>query len=463
MMDEFTLARLEGKEDLSTAFFADSNNTTAIGRTICAMLNSGGGAILCGVADGQVLGVSTSKRKHRNMVQSFREAISPTPVLTGDLETIDGKSVAVIEVPSGNDRPYVYEGAVYIRRSASTKAADAAALRSMVRAGATAERWERRLSPAMQDEDLDRAEVRAMAAHANDSGRFEFKERNSEQGILREISLWTSEGFTQAADVLFSRTPWRRHPQCRVQWVEHKDGKGADTYANHKWLQGPMLRVCRELFELLRTANTVSSVFKGHAVARHDAPAYSEHALREGVVNALVHRDYSSYSGGVRISVYGDRLEIWNFGRLPDGLKAADLKKDHPSILINPDITQTFYLAGMMEGIGRGTQKIVAECRKLGAKPPVWSDSPSGVTLTIFAAEQGQARSDLNERQRALLDHLVAGEEIDVALYRESFARDITDRQARRDLSELVEIGVLMRIGRGPATKFVRTAQANRT
>ena len=114
-----------------------------------------------------------------------------------------------------------------------------------------------------------------------------------------------------------------------------------------------------------------------------------------------------------------------------------------------------------MERIGRGTQKIVDACREAGLPLPVWDDQPSGVTLTL----SGPGRADelvaaLNSRQQAMLKTLAAGDSIALGEYYRQFAADVSERQARRDLETLLEIGAVTRGGAGSTTRHVRT---NRT
>ena len=114
-----------------------------------------------------------------------------------------------------------------------------------------------------------------------------------------------------------------------------------------------------------------------------------------------------------------------------------------------------------MERIGRGTQKIIDACREYGLPLPVWDDQPSGVTLTLSgpgrAAEMVAA---LNSRQQALLKALAVGEGIALGEYHRQHAADVSERQARRDLETLHEIGAVAREGAGSKTRYVRT---NRT
>lgn len=111
-------------------------------------------------------------------------------------------------------------------------------------------------------------------------------------------------------------------------------------------------------------------------------------AIREGIVNAFAHRDYSSFSGGIKVEISPVRLQIWNSGSLPDGVDADKLQQGHISVLRNPDIAHALYLQGYIEKLGRGSVLIRQACEENGLAPPVWySEGNSGVTLTFLTPE----------------------------------------------------------------------------
>ena len=120
----------------------------------------------------------------------------------------------------------------------------------------------------------------------------------------------------------------------------------------------------------------------------------------------------------------------------------------HASILINPDICHIFYLRGLMERVGRGTYKMVRECRQFGMRTPQWKNVTSGVRLTLFAPT-GDIALELNQRQRALLEQTEPGSQIVTTEFHQRFAPKIGLRQARRDLEQLEEFGFLSRSGTG--------------
>ena len=437
--------------------FKSSFDLRQIGRVACSFLNTGGGMIVCGVTnDGHVTGIQGDVvEQARHAEFELKRTISPLPFLSADVETVDGVGIVVVEVSKGVDGPYVFEGGVWLRVGSRTKAADAGELRALLRSDLPAERWERQVSPLMTAEDVDPDELQATVREARRRGVFPFSNPDDDALVLKDLMALTSSGFTQGGDLLFSRRPSRRHPQCRAQLLVFSSDKVGGTYEDNRSFEGPLVRVCSEMVSAVTALVPTRSTFRGGDVLRGDQPAYDTLAIREGIVNAFVHRDYASYSGGLRISVYGDRIEVWNSGSLPHGIKPKDLSRDHPSILVNPDVSQLFYLRGWMERIGRGTEFIATASKSIGAPAPQWRDTAAGVTLTMFSSHSREQQS-LNRRQAALVEALAVNDVITLRDYLVNFGEGITDRQARRDLEELVRASLLDVEGAGRSTVYRR-------
>jgi ATP-dependent DNA helicase RecG len=463
MISDLIRKQIRQGEDKGTDLKIDIRNLDAIAKTVCAFLNTLGGTVFCGVDDtGKLVGVENANACVPTIHAYLLKSITPKALFTVNVDIEDGKSMISIEVPEGKDRPYVFAGSVYVREGSSTRMADAATLREMVQSqSVAAERWERRPSMAMEEGDLDRDEVRRTAEQARESGRFEFDGDADDTQILRALAVYSAKGFSQAADVLFAKNPARRHPQTRVRVTRFASNKRGDAYLDDRLLQGPLVKVFEQAFAILSQHVRWEARFQVGDVRRSDRPEYPFEALREGLVNAVVHRDYSGFSGGVTVGIYPDRIEIWNSGHFPEGLLPSDLKKNHPSLPTNPDIAHVFYLRGLMERIGRGGQLIVHACLKHSLPAPKWFDRPTGVTLTIFGRTGHEAEFlSPNARQQALLMQLGGGEQIRPGEYHHRFAVEVSDRQARRDLVELEEAGLLLRIGKGAGTLYRRTDRA---
>lgn len=115
---------------------------------------------------------------------------------------------------------------------------------------------------------------------------------------------------------------------------------------------------------------------------RIEKDQYPIQALREMLLNALVHRTYMGAT--IQMRVFDDKLSIWNEGGLPFGLSLEDLKSEHNSRPRNPLIANACFFAGYIDTWGRGTLKVIDACLKAGLPEPVISEMNGGVQITIF-------------------------------------------------------------------------------
>jgi ATP-dependent DNA helicase RecG len=421
----------------------------AIAATVCAMLNTDGGTVLVEATPGEKSPAAELNRLKEHLLR----AISPKALWSATL--VSEPSVCyLIEVPAGSDRPYVAGGTIYVRVGDKTQQADSSTVQQFVRAQfGDSERWERRLIPALSIRELDTESLRVVVDTARRARNYEFRQPDNLQQVLRDLSLSREGQITNAGEVLFGKAPMLRLPQVRVRATVFASDKGG-SFADNRVFEGHALEMMDSVFKFVRQHTPVVSSFPSGSLKRKDRIAYPEKAVREGLLNAFVHRDYSAFDGGMAVNLYPGRLVVWNSGALPAGMTAGDLRKNHESKPRNPDIAHVFYLNGHMERIGRGTQNIVEWCKSEGLPSPTWKSDENGVTLTFFAGTRG-TDVRLNLRQKNLLKELRPGGVIKPAEYYDRFA--VSERQGRRDLGDLVKAGWLSREGDGPATQFRRT------
>jgi ATP-dependent DNA helicase RecG len=449
--------QIKGGEKVNIAFVEDAADAAGIAATVCALLNTNGGIVFVGVTpNGDVRGVGDQPDAVRKELElALQKTIAPKALFTLSIDVEEGASILSIEVPEGRDTPYVTDGRVFVRSGKRSVAASPEELRRVVQVRAVEpNRWERRPSAALELDDLDLDQINATIEESQELGRLQFRTPSDPSGALRELNLVGPNGFTNGCDVLFAKRPAARHPQCRVRFIRYETDKTGSAYLDDLWFDAPLANVIELLIEQIGRQVSVQAYFPPGEHVRQDRFNYSIEALREGIVNAVAHRDYASFSGGVSVSVFPDRIEIWNSGRLPREISVSALKRPHPSIPVNPDIAHVLYLRRLMERVGRGTQKIVAACDELNARPPVWKNETSGVTLTIFSAAAAPGPS-LNPRQAQLLETLRPGDVLKLWDY--VGQHEISDRQARRDLAELEEFGLVRKSGRARATVYQRT------
>ena len=184
--------------------------------------------------------------------------------------------------------------------------------------------------------------------------------------------------------------------------------------------------------------------YKG--LERMEPLEYPEPALREAILNAIIHKDYSSTY--IFLRVYDDRLHLWNPGSLPEELSIEELKKEHSSYPRNRNIANVFFKAGYIESWGRGTNKIIETCIEAGLPEPLIEEEQGGFSITFLKdiyTEEFFKRQNLEERQVNALLYIKEYGSINNAQYQQ--LADISKRTASRDLQELIERGFIQKSG----------------
>jgi ATP-dependent DNA helicase RecG len=453
---------LRDGESVHVEFLGTIPDPLELARHVVGMLNATGGSIYIGVDDrGEVLGVSGAEDSRAELQRKVNELISPSALFDVVPEDVDGRTVLTVIVPPGASGPYMCDGKIMTRESDATRLATIDEVhRWLQRSVSEAVRWERRPAVELSKEDLDLQEVRRTTQEPESRVRLQTESGHGPEGILKAFGMMSQGRYTNAADVCFGKDPSIRNAQVRLRAFAFEKGKGGD-YRDHRDIHGPIAAVIEQAVAFVRRNTWISAEFLDGALRRDVSAEYPLQALREGVVNAMAHRDYASFSSGATIMLYPDRLEIWNSGALPEGWKAGNLKRDHPSLPKNPDIAHYLYVRGYMERIGRGTQKIMDACTAVGLKAPAWKVDRDGVTLVIYAAKPQGPKSpklpELNERMLQFLQTVVPGQSVTTLVYTRRVTETITERQARRDLQDLVELGFLKKEGSTKATRYIRT------
>lgn len=448
---------LRKRESERLEFKTASADVRSIAAAVCALLNGKGGTVVVGVGErGTVERLARPNQQVRKIETFLHDKVSPSSLLSVNVAAATEGKVIVIEVPAGSEKPYVCDGSIFIRQGRRTVAADAGTIRSLVaQQHSEPTSWEKLPAAGLDFEDLSSDEIRQTVDEAQRSRNYTFREPDDLAAVLSDLSLMQSGTLTNGADVLFARNPSGRLPQTRIRATVFSAGKGSD-FVDDRLFEGNALSLLEQVFGFVQQHVRVESKFKPGKVTREDRPQYPFWALREGLVNAIIHRDYSVFTGGMTVGIYPNRIEIWNTGRLPQGWSMSDLKKDHPSQPANPHMAHVFYLRGIIERVGRGTLKILDECKAAGLRAPQWTETTGGITL-VFHGERRKIR--LNQRQRELLERLPPGTELRPGDYYAEMQDEVSQRQAQRDLSELESGGWLRQQGEGRATIYVRTEQ----
>ena len=425
-------------------------------RELAAFANTRGGTLLVGVTDdGEVTGWGEGDLDAlaSKITDSLR--VHPTALRTDEVK---GKRVLIASVSEAQS-PIAYRGRYYHRIGATTREIPAGELTRFLtkRTGQTwdalpAERSLEEVSGEALEQFVQRASDRLPAADPGEK----------KSSLLRKLDLLTEDQApTRAALLLFGNDPQALSFAAHVRMGRFKDDI---TIVDEAALKGTLFDQLDEAMRRFRQYLEVRYEIPGEgegkegleAVQRREVWAYPLEALREAVVNALVHRDYAAL-GNIEVRVYDNRVTIDSPGGLPEGITLEELKMPrHASIQRNPRLAQAFYYAGLVERWGTGTTRIAEACRERGLPAPEFEASEDRFTVTFQQdpyTEKRLRELGLTDRQVLIMRH--AKEEGSISNASVQQLTEVSKRTASRDLSALEEQGLLRRIGEtGKGTRY---------
>ena len=272
---------------------------------------------------------------------------------------------------------------------------------------------------------------------------------------LTHLNLVSDGNITNAAMLLFGVNPQRYATSAVVKCAHFHGTEVAKPVPSHQVFEGTLFEQVDGAvdFVMSKLSRTVGTRASGpEAPIEYEVP---KAALAEIIVNAVAHRDYTS-AASVQVFVFADRVEVWNPGHLPRGLRLDDLRVPHSSEPVNPLIARPLYLAHYIESLGTGTLDVIRLCREAGLPLPEFQQRGSQFVVTLWrdwVTAEVLARVDLNDRQRKALTHLKSEGRLTNKQYQE--LAGVTDRTALRDLDDLVREGLVAKVGKGRGTHYV--------
>lgn len=315
-------------------------------KSVVAFANTDGGTLLVGIDDDStVCGLSNADETAVQIVNSLTDGIKPDVGLFVKVspECREGKFVVVVEVARGSDRPYYLSdkglrpSGVYVRRGASSVPASDAEIRAMIKASSGDSFEETRAVV----QDLTFVEARRV-----------FGESGLAWGSaqMRTLGLVSEDG-------LFTNLAWLLSDQCTAETKAAVfQGNTKLNFRTRREFSGSLLRQFRELADFLDLNNGMRSTI-ADGLHRVDVRDYPPVALREALLNSIVHRDYS-FVAPTLVSVFDSKIEFLNLGGLPKGLTKSDAMIG-VSVQRNPKLAQIFYRLRLVEAYGTGIPKII--------------------------------------------------------------------------------------------------------
>jgi ATP-dependent DNA helicase RecG len=407
-------------------------------KTICAFANTSGGKLIIGINDkGEIVGVENSKELLEKLPNKIRDKLKITPLISLNIQ--EDKEILYIEI-SPSHFPVSYEGKFYVRSGSTTQELKDTELAYFLlkKMGKT---WDSiSFESDLSEIDLSTIEIFKNLAKNRIPSIEEF---DSIEKIFLNLKLFDeNKEITNAGILIFGKDPQKKFISATVRVGRFKNSTHIiDTVI----IQGNLFKQVDDVMNAIRKHLNVMFEIKG--IVRKDVWDYPLEALREAVINALIHRDYLS-PAEIQIKIYDDKIWIWNPGKLPAQIKLEDLKKEHSSYPRNPLIANVFYLAGFIERWGSGTKRVVELCKEYGLPEPEYKEEFGGFSVYFYKdiyTEENLRKMGLNERQIKSVIYVKEKGKITNKEYQE--LNKTTKKTASRDLSDLVEKGILEQIG----------------
>ena len=345
---------------------------------ICGFANAEGGNLTIGRNDkNQIVGVKNAKELLEVLPNKVRDLLGI--MVDVNLRKSAGKEYLEIVVPA-YPNPISYKGDYYYRSGSTNQALKGAALdRFILRK--QGKQWDGVLEPSFKQKNCSASALKLFKQKAKQSGRMDPAIlKDSREVLLDNLELVESHGLKRAACLLFSDRP---EGIISGSWIKIGFFVTDDDLRYQDEIHGNLFDQVEKTLELLQT-KYLKAYISYEGIQRVEKFLYPKDALREAVLNAVIHKDYSS---GIpaQISVYEDKICLWNPGQLPEGWSMKRFLGKHPSKPPNPLLANAFFRAGYVEAWGRGIDKINAECRKHGIPKPDYDFELSGLMVTFRA------------------------------------------------------------------------------
>ena len=415
-----------------------------IKKEIVAFANCDGGKLYIGIEDdGTVIGLDDADQTALQISNMIRDAIKPDLTIFVHYETIevDHRQILMVDIQRGTGRPYYIarkglrpEG-VYVRQGYSAVPASDAAIRQMIR-DTDGERFE---------------EMRSLKQDLTfESTKNAFKQRGVDFGPqqMQTLKFLSCEGIYTNLGLLMS-------DQC-IHTIKTAVFQGVDqtVFKDRHEFTGSLLHQLSEVYEYIDKYNQIHATFQG--LLRVDTRDYPETALREALLNVLVHRDYA-FSASALISIYDDRIEFVSIGGLMPGIELDDILLGL-SVCRNQNLANVFYRLRLIEAYGTGIRKIMTAYEKSDRKPAIETTANAfKITLPNINAAHEKSRgtepAELSRDEMLILDYAKQNGYLTRRDVEQLLGTSASS--SVRILRRMVENGILIQVGKGRAVRYL--------
>ena len=351
---------------------------------ICGYANASGGTIYIGTDDkGKVIGINNAK----DLLEKIPNKITTTMGIIADVNILYEGELEYLQIVVEKYPSLISFRGKYYYRSGSTmreingKELEKALLKTQGRT------WDGMPIPKLTVSDLKQDAIELFKEKAVKKGRLTSEEVSvSNEILLDNLHLFDDEGYLMRAAMLaFYKDPekWVTGAYIKIGYFEKSD---SDLKYQDE-IHGPLIEQIDKTVDLVYT-KYMKALIDYEGIQRVEQFMFHPDAFREILLNAVVHKDYSSCNP-IQISVYEDKIYIWNDGEMPENLDSVEkLFAKHSSKPYNPKLANIFFMSGMIEAWGRGFDKIKAGCEIYAGPLPEYDINPGGIMVLCNASDR---------------------------------------------------------------------------
>lgn len=428
-----------------------------LAETMVAFANSDGGTILIGAnEDGRVTGQVFADEVEMAL-QAAGEICRPPVEARWHQATAEDGPVFSIVVNRSPELHSLADGRVLVRTGANNRPLSGDEIRQLAATKSTGD-YEAELAPGAERNDLDGEIIEQFIDKWEERQHREWT--RSADDLLTQIGALTEEGRPTVAGVLlFASNPQAFLPQSGLTFVkfvgtEPRGEDGHPGYGRREEIGGALPQIIRRAWQVVGEEMRKGAVVT--ELERKERTEYPVSAVREALVNAVAHRDYRLRGRRIEVRMFSDRMEITSPGGLPGFITVDNIVDEHFSR--NPRIVSGLYQWGYIEELGLGVDLMIDEMVRAGHPPPKFRDSPYAFGVTLYNVLEREPQPEwadrVSERQAKALTYVEKHARITNREYRD-ICPGLSPETLRLDLAELVDKGLLLKIGAKRGTYYI--------
>ena len=464
-MQDIELLILNGESE-TLEFKTSSAQLHRAFETICGFLNNKGGTVLIGVNDkGKTIGQEVSDSTKQAIAHEISKIAPPIKIDVDYIQIDNSKYVISLKTNERSQSPYTYDGRAFLREQSVTKKMDQRLYDHLLlhspRLGYV---WETSPASNYSLDLLDKELIEGRVRLAVKEGRIpESALSQSLATILENLQLINSNILNNAAVVLFGKEFEPNYYQCLLKVARFK-GTDKHEFIDSGRMHGNIFDLLEYGMSFVRKHLPIAARIEPGKMERVETPLIPFNSIREALINALCHKDYSSLSGDIGLAIYDDRMEITNHGGLAPGITIERIKAGFSNPR-NKILANACYKFCLIENWGRGIQEIIKSCMNAGdPEPEFFSDSvefkvifrfPRNIgpgVISLIADEASSENLTLIEQEIIKVisfNKNMSAKEINLKL-----TKPLPDRTIRRYLDSLKKSGLINSRGTTKSTTY---------